>query len=158
MIQRLNQLFILALLLTGITACQQSQNTAQTPEKASEPTPEPVELIISLVSDVTTDAHSSLMGLHLGQNALKNGIPVTVFLSVDGVKLMSAGAEAISFRDENLHELLKTMISNGAQVIACPHCMEAQGLQASNLMEGVKMSNEDMMMGKIKSSPTVFTY
>ena len=89
---------------------------------------------------------------------MKNGIPVTIFLNVDGVKLMSAGAEDISFHDENIHELLKTMISNGAEVIACPHCMEIHGLQESNLMEGVKISKGDMMMSKIKDSPTVFTY
>ena len=156
--QRLNRLIIWVLLLSGLTACQQGKNTAQVSEAASETTPKPTELIINLVSDATTDAHSSLMGLHLGETALKNGIPVTVFLNVDGVKLMSAGAEAVSFHDENLRELLKTMISNGAQVIACPHCMEIHGLQESNLMEGAKMSNEDMMMGKIKGSPTVFTY
>lgn len=154
MTQQFNKLFILAFLFSGITACQQSKNT----EQVVNTEPHSAELIINLVSDATASAHSSLMGLHLGQNALKNEIPVTVFLNVNGVKLMSPGADTLSFQDENLHALLKAMISDGAQVLACPHCMEVEGIEESNLIEGVKVSNEELMMPKIKASPTVFTY
>lgn len=154
MTKRFNELSILVCLFLVITGCQQNQNTAQSASAA----PSPAELIINLVSDATVSPHSSLMGLHLGQNALKNNIPVTVFLNVNGVKLMSPGADTISFHGENLHEILKGMISNGGQVLACPHCMEVQGITEGNLIQGVEVSNEGLMMGKIKSSPTVFTY
>ena len=154
MTKQFNELCILAFLFSGMTGCQQSKNTAQSPDT----TPGQTELIINLASDATADAHSSLMGLHLGQNALKNEIPVVVFLNVNGVKLMSQKADTISFHGENLHELLKDIISKGGQVLACPHCMEVQGITESNLIEGVKVSNESIMMGKIKNSPTVFTY
>ncbi len=145
---------ILTILLgSTITACQQHPATSM-----PATTDTPSELIISLTSDATVDPHSGLMGLHLGQNALKNGISITIFLNVHGVTLMAADADTISFREENLHSVLQSIIADGGQVIACPHCMEAHEIQPSDLLEGVTVAQDTSMISQIKRNPTVFTY
>ena len=53
---------------------------------------------------------------------------------------------------------LADLISNGAAVRACPHCMEVHGIQAAQLLEGVEAMNDKVMMEKIGQYPTVFTY
>ena len=119
---------------------------------------EPSELIINLISDPTADPHSTLMGLHLAQKALGNEMDVTVFMNVHGVKLMAAGADTLAFHGENLHQVLKAIMDNGGTVRACPHCMEAHALEASQLVNGVEVMNDQVMMGKLAENPTVFTY
>ncbi len=116
------------------------------------------ELIINLTSDATASAHSTLMGLHLAQKALKNGMDVTIFLNVSGVKLMSNGADKLVFHNENLHEVLKSIMKDGGTIIACPHCMEVHEIQKENLLKGIKVEENNMLMNKLKGSPTVFTY
>ncbi len=118
----------------------------------------PAELIINLTSDPMADPHSSLMGLHLAQKARKNGMEVTVFLNVHGVKLMSPGADTLVFHGENLHKVLKDLLAEGGSVSACPHCMMAHEIEEAQLPDGVTVMQDDLMMGKIKNNPTVFTY
>ena len=141
----------IALLLIG---CNQTTNPQM--EVAAEP--QSAELIINLISDPIEDPHSSLMGLHLGQKVLANEMEVTVFMNVHGVKLMSPKADSLDFHGENLQEVLTDLITNGASVRACPHCMEVHGIQAGELLEGVEVMNDKVMMEKIGQNPTVFTY
>ncbi len=119
---------------------------------------DPADLLINLTSDATQDAHSTLMGLHFAQNARKSGLPVTVFLNVDGVKLMSPGADTLAFDGENLQELLKALQEAGVEILACPHCMQVEGLSEGDLLKGVRLADEGTMMQKIKAGPTVMTY
>jgi len=148
------QLFAVAILLGSVMfACQQTQ-----PANVQTVADTPSALLINLTSDATSDPHSSLMGLHLGQKALKNNLEVTVFLNVHGVKLMAPQADTITFRNENLHSVLQDMITNGGKIVACPHCMEAHGIQQGDLLEGVTVAQDTSMMAQIKRNPTVFTY
>ena len=98
------------------------------------------------------------MGLHLGQKVLENDMEVTVFMNVHGVKLMSTGADSLAFHGEILQEVLTGLIGSGAAVRACPHCMEVHGIKAEELLEGVEVMNDKVMMEKIGMNPTVFTY
>ncbi len=80
-------------------------SACSTPEKQ-----ESSRLIINLTSDATENAHSSLMGLHFAEKALNNGMEVTVFLNVDSVKLLQSGGDTISFHDENIRQLLNSIV------------------------------------------------
>ncbi len=144
---------LLSSLLFAFTNCE-----VEVDKDSDEEIEETSGLMINLTSDPTEHPHSALMGLHLAQNALKNEVPVTVFLNVSGVKLMAPGADTITFHDENLHDLLKDIMEKGGEVLACPHCMEVMNVSEVNLLDGVKVSGESIMFAKIKDNPTVFTY
>jgi predicted peroxiredoxin len=119
---------------------------------------EATTLIINLTSDATENPHGSLMGMHLAQKALKNGVNVSIFLNVNAVKLMLPTSESISFQGENLQDVLKDIMDSGGKVLACPHCMEVHEVKETDLMVGVKYVNDNTLIDMIKLSPTVFTY
>ena len=144
----------LGILATFLMAC----NQATEPQMETFSEQESTELIINLISDPTSDPHSTLMGLHLAQKVLANDMEATVFMNVHGVKLMSPGADSLAFHGENLQEVLKALMSSGGTVRACPHCMEAHDIKAEQLLQGVEVMNDQTMMEKIRSNPTVCTY
>lgn len=115
-------------------------------------------LIINLTSDATIHPHSSLMGMHLAQKALKNDINVTIFLNVNGLKLLLPGSEKITFHNENLQEVLAEIIKSGGTVIACPHCMHVHNLTKADLLDGIVYGEDNLLIEKIKEQPTTFTY
>jgi len=116
------------------------------------------ELLINLTSDATENAHSTFMGLHFAENALKDGMDVTIFMNVDGVKLLQPGADTLVFDGENIRKILNNIADNEGKVIACPHCMQIHGISKEDLPENFILGEKDVMMAKIRSKPTVFTY
>lgn len=116
------------------------------------------ELFINLTSDATENAHSTFMGLHFAENALKDGMDVTIFMNVDGVKLLQPGADTLVFDGENIREILNNIADNDGKVIACPHCMQIHGISKEDLPENFILGEKDVMMAKIRNNPTVFTY
>jgi predicted peroxiredoxin len=123
-----------------------------------QPPMAPTELMINLISDPMSDPHSGLMGLHLAQKALKGGKDVTVFLNVHGVKLLSAEADSLVFHEENLKSVLMELIQDGGVVRVCPHCAEVHEITADDFPEGVQLMKDSLMMDKLNSNLTVFTY
>ncbi|MEJ2006174.1 MAG: DsrE family protein, partial [Cyclobacteriaceae bacterium] len=119
---------------------------------------EPPELIVNLTSDVNEEPESSLMALHFADKALENDIPVTVFMNVRGVKLASNASADVVFNGENLQGIIKSILNKGGKVVACPMCMKVQGVEESELMDGIEVSSTGFMMQKLRESPTVFTY
>jgi len=113
------------------------------------------ELMLNLTSDASLDAHSSMMGLNLALTAVEEGIDVTVFMNVKGVKLMLPGNDSIN---EPLLSVIKSIREEGGQIWACPMCMEATGVEKEMMPEYIQTSNPEMMMELIKKSPTVMTY
>jgi intracellular sulfur oxidation DsrE/DsrF family protein len=158
----LQSIGVLCALMLVFASCEQ-QNKELTDLTAVEAVGEktieaPAELIINLISDPVEDPHSSLMGLHLAQNVRKNGQEVMVFLNVHGVKVMGPGAGTLEFHDENLQQVLTDLMADGGVVRACPHCMMAHDIEAKDLLEGVQVMENAIMVEKIKNNPTVFTY
>ncbi|MGQ9799969.1 MAG: hypothetical protein ACUVRG_11920 [Ignavibacterium sp.] len=80
---KLRFVFFITAVITFLTACNTSGN-----KEVSENKPMHENLIINLTSDATVSAYSSLMGIHLAEKALNNGMKVAIFLNVDGVKLL----------------------------------------------------------------------
>ncbi len=140
--------------MMGFASCDPA---ATAPEKASEAKKES-PLMVNMTSDPMEDPHSILMGLHLAQNVMKQGMPATVFLNVHGVKLLLPEAEELSFQDENLRSVLSAILEDGGQVLVCPHCMEAHAVTEEMLPEGVIVSEPSIMMEALRTHPTVFSY
>jgi len=155
-----NFLVYLTFLATAslFAGCQSQGGTAEQNALQHEISAAPAELIINLTSDVNELPESSLMALNFAEKALENDIAVTVFMNVRGVKLASTAAADIVINQENLQQIIKRIINKGGNVVACPMCMQVQGIDESELMDGIKVSTPGFMMQKLKESPTVFTY
>lgn len=150
---------LLPLCLTlALPACDSETVDPDAAQQATSQGAEAKPLFINMTSDLRSDPHSLMMGLHLAQKALRNGLPATVFLNVHGVKLFAPGAEALSFREENFHATIRQILDAGGRVLVCPHCAMVHGIQEQSFMPGAQLGTEALLMGALKQDPIVFTY
>lgn len=73
-------------------------------------------------------------------------IPVTIFLNVDGVRLVNRnipGSTHVS--GKTLQEMLTSFMASGGKVLACPMCMKnVGGITKADLLEGVVVGGSDV--------------
>lgn len=73
-------------------------------------------------------------------------IPVTIFLNVDGVRLVNRHIPgSIHVSGKTLQEMLVGFMEAGGKVIACPMCMKnVGGMKKVDLLEGVVVGGSDV--------------
>lgn len=119
---------------------------------------ENTDILINMTSDVEKDPHSSLMGLHMAIMAQEQGMNVTLFMNVHGVKLATKKLSKTKFAKENMDDLLEEIIENGGTILVCPHCMKIEDIKEKNLIDGAIISSPDKMAALMKSDLKTFTY
>ncbi len=96
-------------------------------------------MFFSLTSDPMVDPHSMTMAFQLANHAIEDGRTVVLFFNVKGVNVPTKDFdENIAFHAQPLKHLLTELISKGAQVHVCPHCMEAMGVNSDDLITGAE--------------------
>lgn len=105
------------------------------------PAPKPLEgkkLVVYIVSDETRQAG---LGLFTARMAARAGAKVTVILAADGVRfgLKKGKQEQFIAVDETPRELLTTFMGFGGTVYVCKICVPAQGLEASDFIDGAQV-------------------
>lgn len=76
----------------------------------------------------------------------KKQIPVSIFLNVDGVRLVNRHIPGSTHVSGNtLQEMLIGFMAAGGKVIACPMCMKnVGGMTKADLLEGVLIGSSDV--------------
>jgi predicted peroxiredoxin len=120
--------------------------------RAEEPQEDPKGgLFINLTTDDTWAAAKAIMFAH--ERVLKNGYaPVTIWLNVRGVYLADKNRAShvhglMRADDASIHDMLAAFIADGGTVIACQACAKAAGLGEEDLLEGVVMGSEELVLG-----------
>jgi sulfur relay (sulfurtransferase) complex TusBCD TusD component (DsrE family) len=92
-------------------------------------------LLINLTSYTTEESRKAI---DYAKAELEQGRPVVVFLN-DRSVMAAAKANTGTYKEQqhNLVELMK----RGATVLVCPDCMKLYGVDASNLLAGVKIAD-----------------
>ncbi len=95
------------------------------------------------VSVTTDDDYRSTLAISvISKRMLEIGHPVTVFFSDRGILVTSkANGEKFKVQQTALAELAKA----GATLIACPSCMKHYNISESNLLDGIKVGNPQML-------------
>jgi predicted peroxiredoxin len=93
------------------------------------------------VNMTTDDAHRARMALVFSSRQHERSHPVTIFLNDRGV-LVASKKHADKFKVH--HEAIANLIKNGGTVLICPMCMKHYGVEAGDLIEGVKLSNPEL--------------
>jgi predicted peroxiredoxin len=96
-------------------------------------------LFVNLTSD---DAHRVRMALAFAEGQAKLGHPVTIWLNDRGVY---AGSKAKAGDFAEAQAKLAGLIAGGAVVIACPLCIKHYGVAETDLLDGIKVGNPQMM-------------
>lgn len=96
-----------------------------------------------LFVNMTTDQpHRATMALVFSKNQLERKHPVTVFLNDRGV-LIASKTRVKAFKAQQDH--LRALLQAGATVLVCPMCMKHYGVKETDLLDGLKPSNPDLV-------------
>lgn len=116
-------------------------------------------LFVNLTSN---EINRAAMAINISTRVLRQKkIPVTIFLNVDGVRLVDKdGAEHKHASGKSLKHMLTEFIDAGGTVLACPMCMKnVGGLTKDDLLAGVVVGGSDTTWPALfKDGVTVLSY
>jgi sulfur relay (sulfurtransferase) complex TusBCD TusD component (DsrE family) len=116
-------------------------------------------MLFNITSSPIDDPHAVTMALQLAGHALDDGRPVVLFFNVRGVTTATVTLpDDLAFHVEPIKTLLANLVDRGAEVQVCPHCMEALGVQASDLIAGAVVTDRETLFAKVTANTVVFSY
>jgi len=106
------------------------------------------------------DLHKATMALQLGGHALDDGRDLAIFLNVRSPVFAAKDCPAqLSFgKNPPVKTMLAALVKRGAKVHVCPHCMEALGITADDLIDGAQVTNREKLFGLLGPNTHIFTY
>jgi predicted peroxiredoxin len=117
-------------------------------------------VLLSVTSDANEDPQSIDMAMKLAGFSLDEDRHVVLFFNVKGVTIPAKGfPDDFAYKDNSpIKEQLADLIERGVDVHVCPICMKAHGVEASDLMEGAKVTTRPNLFANIGPGTVVFTY
>jgi sulfur relay (sulfurtransferase) complex TusBCD TusD component (DsrE family) len=100
-------------------------------------------LFVNLTSD---DGHRVNMALDFGKKQMSRGHPLTVFLN-DRAVLVASKPNVAKFSEQQ--KMIEELVGKGSLVIACPFCMKHYGVEAADLLPGIKVGNPELTGGAL---------
>lgn len=147
----LSGILLLAVALAGCT--QQGQMNRSAAESDGK-TP-----IFFSITSGPDDPHPVTMALQLAGHALDDQREVVLFFNVRGVNIPTVQlSDTLAFGDSPIKEMLAGLIERGAEVHVCPHCMSALGVEATDLVEGARVTTRESLFAHLQGNTAVFTY
>jgi predicted peroxiredoxin len=147
---------VVALAILLIAGCTAEVDT-QVSDSLGEAAPGPV-VVMNIVSGIA-DPHPVTMALQLAGHALDDGREVVLFFNVKGAAVPTIDLpEDLAFHDRPMKELIENLITRGASVLVCPHCMQALDIGEEDLLEGVEVASRETLFGSIHENSVVFSY
>jgi predicted peroxiredoxin len=112
------------------------------------------------VNLTSSDAIRAPMAVRFSSLGLERGIPMTIFLNVDGVLLAVKKFHSPQCKKAGgcVQDMLAKFMKKGGRVIVCPMCLEANGYDKSDLIDGVEIGNPEITFSGILSSDKVISY
>lgn len=101
-------------------------------------------MILLILNDPPYGTEHSYNGLRLANALAKSGQEVTVFLMADAVACAKLGQKTPE-GFYNLERMLGRLIAAGGKVLLCGTCMDARGLEATQLLTGAERSTMDAL-------------
>ena len=118
------------------------------------------EKIVVHLSQFSNDLHAVNMALKLGTALLEKGHQVTLFLDLEGVRLVDKG-QPLTLRwgtTAPIGELYEAFVGAGGKVLVCPHCAAAAGIEESALREGAKMGTTDSITNVLAEANKILDF
>ncbi len=123
-----------------------TEEVTTSPQQASR-------LFVNLTTD---DSWRGGMAINFATKVLKSGHPVTIFLNVTGVKLVSnrIPQHTNGLTGKTLQAMLVELIDQGGKVIVCPQCMQQVGMDQNDLIDGVVIGSPEVTQGALFTEGT----
>ena len=120
---------------------------------------DPQHIIIHL-SNYTNDLHSATMALKIGHMLASHGEEVTMFLDLEGVRLVDKHQPVnLSWGSgKSIEELYNQFIDAGGKVLVCPHCAKAAGIKELRKGATIASMEEKTMYKAFTSADKILDY
>ena len=117
-------------------------------------------LILFNVTSGQDDLHAATMAMQLAGHALDDGRKVVIFLNVRAPVFASKKAEGeLAFlNNADVPTMLKALMKRGAELLVCPHCMEAMKVTEADLIDGAEVATRESLFGPLGPNAVVFSY
>ncbi|MDW3094614.1 MAG: DsrE family protein [Gammaproteobacteria bacterium] len=114
--------------------------------------------IVIHLSNYTNDLHSVNMALKIGHLLSKSGESVTLFLDLEGVRLVDKNQpqDLTWGNGDSVMSLYNQFITAGGKVLVCPHCAKAAGV--SDIRDGAKLANSDSLLKVMVDADKILDY
>ncbi len=114
--------------------------------------------VVVLVTHALDDVQRATLGFVIATTAQSYGVPVKVFLSVEGVWLGVPGyADQIHVPNQPpLKELIQTFQEGGGQIFACTPCLKTRNIAPDQLLPGIVPAGAPSLVAAVLEPGTAF--
>lgn len=113
------------------------------------------------LSNMTNDLHSAFMAVKLGSAMQAGPAQVTLFLDLEGVRLVD-NRQPLDLRwgpgHKGLNEYYEGFVASGGKVLVCPHCAAAAGIESDSLREGAQIASENQLAEMLAAADKILDY
>jgi uncharacterized protein involved in oxidation of intracellular sulfur len=110
-----------------------------------------------IVNDPPYESEKPWNAFRLASSAISQGIDVRLFLMGDSVASAKTGQRTPD-GFYNMEKMLRAMLNKGVVVKACGTCINARGLDISELVEGVERGSMKILIEWIQDSDKVISF
>ncbi len=116
------------------------------------------QAVLIHLSSYTDNLHSASMALKVGHMLSKNDVSVTLFLDLEGVRLVDKNQpQNLQWGSgDSIEQLYLAYIKAGGGVLVCPHCAEAAGV--IDLRESAVIASPDSLLMAVKNADKILDY
>lgn len=114
--------------------------------------------VVIHLSKYSNDLHAVNMALKIGQLMAKEGADVTLFLDLEGVRLvdLKQPADLKWGNGESVESLYNSFVDAGGNVLVCPHCAKAAGVV--DLRKGAMIANSESLAQRLVQADKILDY
>jgi predicted peroxiredoxin len=130
------------------------------PVKQAEMVAGPQHIVINL-KHYTDDLHAAFMALKIGAGLQKQGAQVTIFVNLEGVRLVDKGTPGDlkwGVSEATPAALLAEFMSAGGTVLVCPHCAQAAGMGLDQIRDGAVLADHHGVIEIFMQADKVIDY
>jgi len=120
---------------------------------------EPAPVLVHL-GHYSDDLHAASMALGIANLLQGQGVPVTIFLDREGVRLADARVpQNLAWADApTIAERYQSFVKGGGAILLCSHCAKAAGIEAGNLRSGAKLGTDETIAAAFLGAAKVIDY
>ena len=118
------------------------------------------ESLLVHLSHGTDNLHAASMALKVATVGAQNGLEVTLFLDLEGVRIIDK-RQPLDLQwggSSTLEVLLGNYLKSKGKILVCPHCCQAAGIEPENLRSGAQILDAETMGRMLVEADKIFDY
>jgi predicted peroxiredoxin len=145
-------LAVLAVMIASLASSDSSARGAPPADK---------QKVVIHLKHFTNDLHAAFMALKVANWMQAKGAQVTLFVDLEGARLADE-RQSLNVRwghgADPLSKYYDSFVKGGGNVLVCPHCAEAAGLDKKSLRKGATIGSEAEIADSLLAADKIMDY